>query len=81
MVCLEIDPELGSGSKSTGKQPSRLRRHPPLPSNELIDSLNWNVEMLGEGYLANPDGLQELFKQDLAGMRRDSISWATSLTP
>jgi len=74
MLCLKIDPELRSRPKRAGKQPRGLGRHASLPSDELVDPLNGDTQMLGERDLGYPKWLQEVLEQGLPRVGWDSLA-------
>lgn len=80
VVGLQVDPELRSRVEGLGEKPSGLRGDPPLPTNDLVDPLDRDREVRGQGYLSQSQRLQELIPQNLARVGRNSVLWKHSLT-
>ena len=56
------------------RQPQRrIRRHPALTVNDLVDAPGRNGQRLRQSVLADPERPQELFLQDLPGETADSL--------
>ena len=62
VIGLKIDPELRCRTKGLRQEPSRLRRYPTLPTNQLVHPLNRHTDMLGKGDLGHTQRFQELLK-------------------
>lgn len=55
---LEVDPELRGGAKGLGKEPGGIRRDSPLPADQLVDPLDGNSQIGGQGNLRDAQGMQ-----------------------
>ena len=74
VVCgLKVKPELGCGAEGLGQKPRRPRRDTALASNDLVDPLNWNTDVLCKRDLRLTQGEKELLTKNLSGVRRDTI--------
>jgi hypothetical protein len=77
VVPLKFEPEFWSSSQVPRKQPRRPSSHALLSTNELVDPLARDPEMLGQGDLGDLERPLEVLKKDLAGMTWNSILWST----
>ena len=73
VAALQIDPELRCGAEGLTKQPSGLRRYPALTTDDLVDSLHRDTDVLRELDLGDAKGRQKLLKEDLTGMSWNSV--------
>ena len=73
MIRLQIEPELRGGAEGLREEPSRLGRNAPLASNDLVDPLERDLEVLRQSHLANAERNQELLEEHLTGVRGNSI--------
>src|SRR3569623_1015203 len=73
VIGLQVHPELWRGAQLVGKEPRRLRSDATLPVDDFVDALNGNAELLGELRLRDLQGNEELLKEHLSGMGRDSV--------
>jgi hypothetical protein len=74
IVCgLEVEPKFGRGAKSLGEKPGRLRADATLASDNLVDSLNRDADVLCKGDLGLAQREKELLTENLPGMGRDTI--------
>jgi len=71
--CLQIEPELGGRVEGLREEPSRFGRNTPFASNQLIDALHRDPEVLRESDLGLAQGHQELLKKNLAGMGGNAV--------
>jgi hypothetical protein len=70
---LEVEPELGCGAKRLGEKPGRPRRDTALASDDLVDPLNWDTNVLCKSDLCLTQRQKELLTKNLSGVRRDTI--------
>lgn len=68
VIGLKGEPELRGGPKGAGEQPSGFWRDTPLAANELVDPLDRDTQVPGEGDLGHPQRLEELLAEDLSWM-------------
>jgi hypothetical protein len=74
IVCsLEVEPELGGGAERLSEEPGRPRRDTTLASNDLVDPLNRDTNMLCKSDLRLTQRQKELFAKNLSGVRRNPI--------
>ena len=48
VVALQVDPELRGGTQGLAEQPSGLRRYSALATNNFVDALHRNTDVLGK---------------------------------
>jgi hypothetical protein len=65
---LKIHPKVLRGTKEPGQPQSRARSDIPPTIDDLVDSLIWHVNSLGQVALGQPHRLQKLFQKHLARM-------------
>jgi hypothetical protein len=71
--CLQIEPELRSRVEGLREEPRRLRRNTALASNQLIDALDRDSEVLRKGNLGPTEGHEELLEKNLTGMGGNTV--------
>jgi hypothetical protein len=70
---LEVEPEFRGGPEGLREKPGGLRGDTTLPADELIDTLNGNAKVLGEGDLGLIQRDEEIFTQDLSRVSRHAV--------
>ena len=74
IVCsLKVEPELGCGAEGLGEKPGRLRRDAAFASDDLVDALNRDTDVLCKGDLSLAQREEKLLTKNLPGVRRDTI--------
>ena len=77
-VLLKTKPEVGGHSDHARQPQGRIRRHPTLSPDNLIQTRKGDCEALRQSRLGNPERDQELLEQHLPGMRRPARAGQTA---
>lgn len=72
---LKVHPESRGRPEGLAEEPGGTRRHAALVIDEFIHALNRDMDMRRKLNLGDGQGLQELFKKDLAWMGWGAVGW------
>jgi hypothetical protein len=71
---LKVEPELGGSAESACQAQGSIGGNAALALHDRVDAVGRNAQSASQGILADPQRLEELFQQDLAGVDGRKVS-------